>query len=159
MDSKENIPISRFGPHQADILFKRLVLQNLCPRKFLIEDPWLRDELDEDDVETVRAALRELMPLDTIVTDMWDWDLHFEDTTFEDTYFDVAFGPEDFALAQAECLKEDLLLWMDEYGMDYAQEQRSEEEFEQWIHDQCKEFIRKWRSNIVKRFASQEAVM
>jgi hypothetical protein len=135
MDPKENIPISRFGPHQADILFKSLILQNLCPGKFLIEDPCPRDELDENDVEAVRAALRELMPLDTTVTDMWDWDLHFEDTTFEDTYFDVALGPEDFAQAQAECLKEDLLQWIDEYGMDYAQEQRSEEEFEQWIHE------------------------
>jgi hypothetical protein len=30
------------------------------------------------------------MPLDTMVTDMWDWDIHFEKLTFVDTYFDVA---------------------------------------------------------------------
>ena len=153
MDAKENIPISRFGPHQSNILFKRLVFQNLCPGKFLIEDPWQYDELDEDGVEALKDALRELMPLDTIVTDMWDWDIRFEDTTFEDTFFEVALGPEDNVFINVEYLKEDLLQWIDEFGMDYAQDHYKNEEFEQWVHDQCEEFIQKWRSEIVKKFA------
>lgn len=153
MDTKENIPISRFGQHQSNILFKRLVFQNLCPGKFLIEDPWPFDELDEDGVEALKDKLRELMPLDTLITGMWDWDLHFEDTTFEDSFFEVALGPEENAFKDVEYLQEDLLRWIDEYGMDYAQDQFSDEEFEQLIYDQCVEFIQKWRSNIVSRFA------
>jgi hypothetical protein len=152
MNAKENIPISRFGKHQSNILFKRLVFQNLCPGKFLIEDPWLFDELDEDGVEALKDELIKLMPLDTIVTDMWDWDLHFEDTTFEDSIFEVALGPEENVFKYVEYLQEDLLRWIDEYGMVYAQDQFSDKEFEQLIYDQCVEFIQKWRSNIVKKF-------
>jgi len=75
--------------------------------------------------------LRQLMPLDTIVTDMWDWDIHFEDITFADTYFEVALGLEEVALAYADNLKEDMLLWIDEYDMDYGKtEWGTEEEFE-----------------------------
>jgi len=92
------------------------------------------------------------MPLDTMVTDMWDWDIHFEHSTFIDTYFDIALGPEDAALAEVESLKEDVLGWIDEYGMDYAQDQMSKEEFEEFVVAQCREFILRWRSNIMRRF-------
>lgn len=155
MDSKENIPIKLFGQAQADVLFKILVFQRLCPRKFLIEEPWSPDDLTEEEVEGLRSALWELMPLDTMVTDMWDWNIHFETSTFADTYFDVALGPEDVALAEAESLQEDILHWIDEYGMDYAQDQVTQEEFEAMVLTQCREFMLKWRGNIVGRFAEQ----
>jgi hypothetical protein len=100
-----------------------------------------------------KDALRQLMPLDTIVTDMWDYDIHFEDSTFEDTYFDIALGSDEFAHSQAELLKEDILGWMQEFGMDYAQDQWTEEESEQWVLNQCKDFILKWRTNIVRKFS------
>lgn len=153
MSMKEDIPISGFEPGQTDILFKTLVLQKLFPGKFLIKDPWPYDEIDEKDVGRAKDTLRELMSLDTMVTDMWDWDIHFEDTTFEDSYFDIALGREDYALSEAENLKEDILGWIDEYGMDYAQEQYSDGQFEEWILEQCREFIIKWRLNILKQFA------
>ena len=77
MSMKEDIPISGFEPGQTDILFKTLVLQKLFPGKFLIKDPWPYDEIDEKDVGRAKDTLRELMSLDTMVTDMWDWDIHF----------------------------------------------------------------------------------
>jgi len=117
--------------------------------------PWPSDDLTEQEVEGLRSALRELVPLDTMVADMWDWDIHFENSTFVDTYFDVALGPEDVALAEAESLKEDILGWIDEYGMDYAQDQMTQEEFEAMVLMQCREFILGWRGNIVKRFAGK----
>ncbi len=90
-----------------------------------------------------------------MVTDMWDWDIHFENSTFVDTYFDVALGPEDVALAEAESLQEDILGWIDEYGMDYAQDQMTQEELEAMVLMQCREFILKWRDNIMGRFVGQ----
>ena len=158
MDSTDNIPIRLFGPKQSAILYKTYIFQKLCPGKFLIEDPWPHDELSDEQVEEVKDTLRELMPLDTMVTDMWDWDLHFEDSTFEDCYFDVALGPEDSALAEAENLKEDILKWIDDYGMDYDQQSNSEEEgkeFEDWVLGQSREFITKWRNNIADKFIHQ----
>lgn len=152
MDPKDIIPISQFGSQQAGILFKTLVFQKLFPAKFLIPDPWPYDELTDEEVEAGIDALRQLMPLDTIVTDMWDYDVRFEDSTFENTYFDVALGSDEFAYSQAEHLKEDMLGWIQEFGMDYAQDQWTEEEFGQWVLNQCKDFILKWRSNIVRKF-------
>lgn len=153
MKSKKNSQISMFGQDQSDILFKRFVLQKLCPGKFLIEDSWPYDELDDEDIEAAGDVLRALMPLDTIVTDMWDWDIHFEEKTFEETYFDVALGQEEYALTQAEYLKDDLMQWIDEMGMDYAQEEFSGDEFEKWVLEQCLQFVQKWRENIVKKFS------
>jgi hypothetical protein len=153
MGTKGAIPISHFGSEQAGVLFKTLVLQKLFPAKFLIPDPWPSGELTDEEVQAGKDALRKLMPLDTIVTDMWDYDIHFEDATFEDTYFDVALGSDEFAYSQAERLKEDILGWIQEFGIDYDQGQRTEEEFGQWVLDQCKDFILKWRSNIVRKFS------
>ncbi len=155
MYSTENVPIKLFGQAQADTLFRVLVFQRLCPGKFLLEEPRPPDELTEEEVEGLRSSLRELMPLDTMVTDMWDWDIHFENSTFVDTYFDVALGPEDVALAEAESLQEDILGWIDEYGMDYAQDQMTQEELEAMVLMQCREFILKWRDNIMGRFVGQ----
>ncbi len=155
MYSKESTPIKLFGQAQADILFRVLVFQRLCPGKFLLEEPRPPDELTEQEIEGLRSALRELMPLDTMVTDMWDWDIHFENSTFVDAYFDVALGPEDVALAEAESLQEDILGWIGEHGMDYAQDQMTQEEFEALVLTQCREFILKWRGNIVGRFVEQ----
>ena len=150
MLTKDNIPISSFVPNQRDIIFKVLVLQKMCPGKFLIQDPWPYDELDEDDLEALKDDLTRFMPLDTMVTDMWDWDIHFEDRTFEDTYFDVALGPEEYAIEQAMLLKEDILSWIEEYGMDYAHNEWEPKKFEGWIHGQCVQFITNWRLNILK---------
>lgn len=149
MQSKDNIRISSFSPNQRDIIFKILVFQKMCPDKFLLQDPWPHEELDEDVLEELKYALNRLMPLDSIVIDMWDWDIHFEDRTFKDTYFDVALGPEEYAIEQAMFLKEDMLAWIDEFCIDYAEEEWGED-FEDWVYEQCVEFIKGWRSNIIK---------
>jgi hypothetical protein len=91
-----------------------------------------------------------------MVTDMWDWDIHFEDSTFEDCFFDVALGPEDFALALADNLKDDILDWIEEYGMDYAQDEFEGDEFDEYILRHCRDFILRWRNNIFERFVKKE---
>jgi len=154
MPDKDNILISALPHDQKDILYKISAFQKMSPGKFLIQEPWPYDELDEDEVDILKEALKEFMPLDTIVTDLWDWDIDFEDRTFEDNYFDVALGAEEYALAQAKFLKEDFLEWIDEYGIDYDQTQWDEEkEFDNWIYDECVKFIKGWRLNIAKAFA------
>ena len=152
MNTKDAIPISQFGSEQADVLFKTLVFQKLYPGKFLVSNPWPYDRLTDEEVDAAKDALTQLMPLDTIVTDMWDYDIHFEGSTFADTYFDVALGSDEFAFAQAEYLKEDILGWIQEFVMDYAQDQYDGDEFGEWVLGQCKDFILKWRRNIARRF-------
>jgi len=108
----------------------------------------ISDKLSDEEREKVKDILHQLMPLDTMVTDMWDWDIRFEDITFEDCFFDVALASEDVAMEQAEYLKNDIIEWINEFNMDYAQNQYDGNEFEKYILDQCKTFIIKWRNNI-----------
>ena len=62
-----------------------------------------------------------------------------------------------FVLADADTLKEDFLGWIHEYDMDYAREQwDSDEEFERFIHSECEKFIKKWRSNVAKKYLVNE---
>ena len=63
------------------------------------------------------------MPLDTIITDLWDWGIHFENLTFEDRIFDIMLGPDSEVEDGARALTEDMLRWIDECRMDYAQEE------------------------------------
>lgn len=153
---KANTTLGAFGDEQVDAIFALLVFQRLCPRKFVLEDPFPYDELGDEEVEEMRATLTALMPLDTIVADLWDWDIHFEELTFGDSFFRVALGDEVNALAEAKILADDILGWIDEYGMDYAQESFEDDDFTAWIREESESFIRKWRLNIAKAFAQDE---
>lgn len=47
-------------------------------------------------------------------------------------------------------LKDDILGWIDEYGMDYNQDGFAAGEFEKYVYDQCVEFMKRWRRNIAE---------
>jgi hypothetical protein len=151
-----DMSISRFGDDQSNLLFRLYVLQKLCPGKFLLKAPWVYDELDDDAVCELKQSLTELMPLDTMVTDMWDWEIHFENITFEDSFFDIAFGTEPVAMEESGCLPQDILGWIDQFDMDYSYMELEQDQFEKWVEDECVRFISKWRSNIVEQFTKPE---
>lgn len=101
----------------------------------------------ETDDEAMKEKLIELMPLNHMVMDLWDWDIHFEEITFDDLV-EVVTGSEDYAIEQAKLLAEDFLRWIDEYGMDYDQENWPEGKFEDWIKEECIAFIKDWRLKV-----------
>jgi hypothetical protein len=148
MPDYSKITLSEFEPSQAETLYKILVFQKLCPGKFLLDDPYPNAELQEDELWELKRRLNNLMPLESMIIDLWDYDLHFEETTFEATYFDVACGPADLANAEAESLQEEFLNWNIEYNMGYDQADWEEGEYEKWVLEECKNFIKKWRQNI-----------
>jgi len=87
-----------------------------------------------------------------MVTDLWNWDIRFEDSSFDDIV-EAAFADEGDLAWYADALAEDFQRWIDEYGMDYNQQSwGSDEEFSDWIGEQCLEFMRKWRANVRKEF-------
>lgn len=152
MPDISKIPLAAFKPSQEEILFKVLMLQKLCPEKFLIENPHPLEELNSEEIWELKSKLNDLMPKESVILSLWDYDLHFEDTTFEDTYFDVTLGPEYLALAQSVTLQEDFLNWNIEYNMGYDQADWEEGEFDKWVLEECKNFIKKWRLNIYNKF-------
>jgi hypothetical protein len=106
----------------------------------------------EDEGEKLIERLVALMPCDTMVTDLWNWDIRFEDSSFDDIV-EAAFADEGDLAWYADALAEDFQRWIDEYGMDYNQQSwGSDEEFSDWIGEQCLEFMRKWRANVRKEF-------
>ena len=107
---------------------------------------------EESDDEALRERLVKLMPLDTRVTDLWNWDIRFEEESFGDIE-DAAFSDDDQLKAFAENLADDFLGWIDKWGMDYNQEGwNSDEAFEEWIRDECMDFMRRWRANVKREF-------
>ena len=105
--------------------------------------------MSEGQQADLKVELQSLMPMNSMIMDMWGWDLHFEDHAFDDCFFEVAFGSEKLALEKAPYLKDDVLKWIDEYKMDYAQEMYNKNDFEKWIYDECVKFIKEWRANIL----------
>lgn len=112
------------------------------------EEDYEDDEDDDQDGEELRERLIALMPRDTIVTDLWDWDIHFEELSFDDIN-EVAFSDNDELENHASVLADDFLRWIDEYGMDYnEQDWPSPEEFVAWVRQECLDFMTKWRVNV-----------
>ena len=118
-------------------------------------DPWenvLTQHLSEPAPPTdVRQQLIGLIPLDTIVTDLWDWDIRFEEISFDDIT-EVAFCTDEEVVKNAEYLANDFLGWIDECDMDYGQEDWEPGELEEWVFEECLKFMQAWRQNIKKEF-------
>ena len=109
---------------------------------------------DEEEVDSeLRERLLDLMPRDSMLLDLWNWDIHFEDESFDDIS-NVAFSNNDELAEYANILAEDFLRWIDEYEMDYNQQGwQSPDEFTDWIRQQSLDFLIKWRANVKKEFA------
>ncbi len=87
------------------------------------------------------------MPSDSIVMDLWDWDIHFEEESFPDLA-EALFADEGQLLEYAGYLTEDFLRWIEKFDMDYNQHGWEPGEFEKWIAEECLLFMRKWQENV-----------
>ena len=48
--------------------------------------------LEDDELDDFKRRLGEFMPLDSIIIDLWDWDIHFESELCDDWSLSAAFG-------------------------------------------------------------------
>jgi hypothetical protein len=102
--------------------------------------------------DVLKRRLVNLMPLDSMIIDLWDWDIHFEDETFDDIK-SAAFCTDDEIESYAATLADDFEGWIDEYGMDYNQPGwDSHEQFSAWIKEECLNFMKQWRANVRQEF-------
>jgi len=86
------------------------------------------------------------MPLNFVITDLWDWDIHFEEFLGDDWYFECAFGSPSSLASCADQLAEYFGEKCGEYGIDYDYSP-SEPAFESLVREQAAEFIFTWRNN------------
>jgi len=126
-----------------------LMLNKHFPHHSSISTPYPPSELSEEELEALKEQLRNYMPLDSIITDLWDWDIRFENDLEDDWYFAAAFGTTSSLEAISEYLAEYFLEKADEYKRDYDQHE-DDDTFSSFVTAEAQKFIAGWRNNIIK---------
>jgi hypothetical protein len=94
--------------------------------------------------------------LDSIITDLWDWDIHFEGLLQADWYSEAAFGSPDSVDGCGKELADLFLEQVDEWDMDYNQHEDADI-FRNMIEEEARKFIRSWRENTFKRLVQRDS--
>lgn len=129
------------------------LLKGLFPDKLCLETPYPSSVLSEEETEQLMGYFRACMPLDSMMLDLWDWDIHFEDDLGDDWLYEAVFGDQASLDASAEQLAEFFLEKVDEYGMDYNQTQSDEDfDFATWVREEAVTFIKHWRENLFVKY-------
>lgn len=116
--------------------------------------PW--DGISDEEMEGLKDRLNKCMPLDSMIMDLWDWSIHFEEDLSDDWYFSAALGsPEELEFCASE-LADFFIEKSDEYAMDYDQYD-DPDFFEEMVKDEAKRFVSGWRHNILTKSSHQTA--
>ena len=127
------------------------ILEDWFPDRFRLKRPYPRPIVSPEEWEEARRRLNALIPRDSMIFDLWDWDLHFEDDLGDDWYLAAVFGSEEDVEDCASSLAEYFLENVEKYGMDYDQ-YGQEDLFAELMQDQAEAFIRRWREAVFDRF-------
>lgn len=125
----------------------------ISDRRVALDSPYPPAVLSGDELDELKARLHECMPLDGMITDLWDWGVHFEESLEDDWYFAAVFGDPAGVDDCAEQLAEFFLENCNEFDMDYDQ-QGEEAEFRSRVLEQATEFVRGWRRRVVAKYGS-----
>jgi hypothetical protein len=113
----------------------------------VIDPRWI-----DDCIEAFRDALRQAMPRDSMILDLWCWDVHLEDGDHlsDDWLIEAAFGDDDSLEWCVEELVELFLRRADEYNMDYNRHE-DPGAFTKLVEDASEAFIFQWRLVVQSR--------
>ncbi len=139
-----------FLRHFQCTLAGHYLLHEWFPDRFALETPHPPEGLSEDEEDRLKERLRDCMPLDSMMVDLWDWDIHFEDLLEDDWYFEAAFGLPECVDERGQELADFFLEQVDERDMDYNQ-QEDPDTFREMVEDEARKFVRSWRENIFKK--------
>lgn len=103
--------------------------------------------LEDDKLDDFKRRLGEFMPLNSIIIDLWDWDIQFQWELGDDWFLSAAFGDPGTLGSCATDLADFFLEKVDEYDMDYDQYD-DREGFADLIKKESMKFIENWRQNI-----------
>jgi len=140
-------------PLNHDDIARYIVREFLLPAAEGFTNLNIEVYLDGGDAdEALKRRLVDLMPLNTILTDLWDWDIHFEDESFDDIE-NAAFCADDEIKGYADMLTEEFKRYIDEYDVDYNQGGwNTPDAFSAWINEECVKFMTGWRTNVREEF-------
>lgn len=122
----------------------------------ILDTPDPAAELSEQKLAELKDRINECMPLDSMITDLWDWDIHFEEYLSDDWYFAAVFGSPSSLGSCAEQLAEFFVEKCNGHDMDYDQTP-DDPEFGSRIREQAANFVLGWRRNVFARHAQPGA--
>jgi hypothetical protein len=111
--------------------------------------------LSYEELQRLKDILKECIPIDSMIVDLWDWDVHFENSLEDDWYFEAVFGSSDKQEACARELADFFLEQVEDLGMEYNQHE-DYELFLGIVAGEARQFIQGWRDNIFNRFVQLE---
>jgi hypothetical protein len=126
------------------------------PRRCLLETPYPPTNLSDDELADMKAKLNACMPKDSMMIDLWDWDIHFEEDLGEDWYFEAVFGDSSTGGTCAEQLAAYFLEKAEERALDYDQVS-DRETFEALVRKESQDFIIAWRNTVFDRSTGDKA--
>jgi hypothetical protein len=141
--------------NKARLVALYVLSQRFCER-FGLQTPYPPSELSDEELYNLKEDLDKCMPRESMMIDLWDWDIHFERELSDDWYFETVFGDLDSAQDCADELADLFLEKVDEYEMDYDQH-ADPDAFESLVHDEAVKFVTAWRQAIFDRYAQQGA--
>lgn len=153
MPRNERLAAKLSIPVDLDDLIQHVVVEYLRPAAENFSNPNIEFFLDcGDPDEARRRRLIEAMPPDSVVLDLVQQEMGFEDEAFLD-FEDAAFCDADEIAGHATALAESVEAWFDKYEVDwYEANYQSAEGRTNWIKGQCIDFMTRWRSNVRAEF-------
>jgi hypothetical protein len=118
--------------------------------------PYPSEQASADALEILRYRLTGCMPVDSMIMDLWDWDIHFENDLDHDWYFDAVFGSPSSIAENAHDLASFFHEKVAEFGTDYDQS-KDYPDFEELVAEEAERFIISWRKNVFERCAQPGA--
>jgi len=146
--SKMHLEFNEYIDDLQPTLMGYFILNKFFSEHFIIEVPYPPTELSEKELETIKDKFNALIPLDSFIVDLWDWDLHFENELSNDWYFEAVFGRKSNIHVAAEELANYFMEKSKEHSIDYNQSQYSPEEYYAHVLNESLQFIINWRKNI-----------
>lgn len=126
------------------------------PGRCSLGTPYPPANLSDDELADMKTKLNACMPKDSMMIDLWGWDIHFEDDLGEDWYFEVVFGDAGTCDNCAEQLAEYFLGKVEDHALDYDQH-ADRETFEALVRKESQDFITAWRNTVFDRYAKDKA--
>lgn len=151
-DAKPNSsPLQEFLDDQRSVLVGYTAMRAWFGKDMDVPRVWPPSVLTEEECEDLDDRLRGTMPRDSIILDLWNLDVHFEDDLDADWLYGCAFGPESSVDWCADALAEFFLDTCRRYDLDYDQH-RDPEGFEEWLYDEVRKYVVDWRKAIAAEF-------
>jgi hypothetical protein len=145
------VSYEKFLDAYGNTLLGHYLMAEWCGKRFSPATPAPPSNLSAEALQDVKRRLNECMPLESMILDLWDWDVHFEDVLASDWYFEAVFGDASSLEACADRIGDFFLAQSKRHAMDYDP-QADPEAFEALVREEARDFVAEWRDNAIARF-------